>query len=224
MLEFWDGLSSFGGLLGGILAAVLFFRIRGVPLSRYGDAFAVGIPTGWAIARIGCFLVHDHPGRLTGFPLAVAFPGGARHDLGLYEAVVLFAIAGLLWRLWARRRLEGGCSACSPSSTARRLPPRLPPRHRRRLRRRPVRRAHASPVRVDPARRLGGVAPPSSSRYLIGMAILVVEDDPGIRQGIADFLGFEGYAVDVAVNGEEALSYLRAGARRSSCSTWSCRS
>jgi DNA-binding response OmpR family regulator len=41
------------------------------------------------------------------------------------------------------------------------------------------------------------------------MAILVVEDDPGIRQGIADFLGFEGYAVDIAVNGEEALSYLR---------------
>ena len=41
------------------------------------------------------------------------------------------------------------------------------------------------------------------------MAILVVEDDAGIRQGIADFLGFEGYAVDVAVNGEEALGYLR---------------
>jgi DNA-binding response OmpR family regulator len=40
--------------------------------------------------------------------------------------------------------------------------------------------------------------------------ILVVEDDPGIRQGIADFLGFEGYAVDVAVNGEEALAYLKA--------------
>jgi DNA-binding response OmpR family regulator len=40
--------------------------------------------------------------------------------------------------------------------------------------------------------------------------ILVVEDDPGIRQGIADFLEFEGYAVDVAVNGEEALAYLRA--------------
>jgi DNA-binding response OmpR family regulator len=38
---------------------------------------------------------------------------------------------------------------------------------------------------------------------------LIVEDDAGIRQGIADFLGFEGYAVDVAVNGEEALSYLR---------------
>ena len=107
VLEFWDGLSSFGGLAGGLAAAMVFFRVRGVPLGRYGDAFAVGMPTGWAIARIGCFLVHDHPGRLTHFPLAVAFPGGARHDLGLYEAVVLFAIAALLWRLWVLRRLEG---------------------------------------------------------------------------------------------------------------------
>jgi len=49
----------------------------------------------------------------------------------------------------------------------------------------------------------------TSDRYLSGVPILVVEDDPGIRQGIADFLGFEGYAVDVAVNGEEALSYLK---------------
>ncbi len=107
VLAFWDGLSSFGGLLGGVAAAALFFRIRHVPLGRYADAFAVGVPTGWGVARIGCFLVHDHPGRLTGFPLAVRFPGGARHDLGLYEAIVLFAIAALLWRLWSRRRLEG---------------------------------------------------------------------------------------------------------------------
>jgi len=107
LVAFWDGLSSFGGLLGGVLAALLFFRIRHVSLRRYGDAFAVGVPTGWGVARIGCFLVHDHPGRLTGFPLAVRFPDGARHDLGLYEAVVLFAISALLWRLWASRRLEG---------------------------------------------------------------------------------------------------------------------
>jgi len=107
VLEFWDGLSSFGGLAGGILAAFAFFRLRRVPLAAYGDAFAVGVPTGWAIARVGCFLVHDHPGTLTDFPLAVRFPGGARHDLGLYEAIVLAAIAGLLWALWARRRLPG---------------------------------------------------------------------------------------------------------------------
>ncbi len=107
VLAVWDGLSSFGGLAGGIAAAAVFFRLRGVPLERYGDAFAVGVPTGWALARVGCFLVHDHPGRRTGFPLAVRFPGGARHDLGLYEAVVLAAIAALLWWLWSRGRLAG---------------------------------------------------------------------------------------------------------------------
>jgi len=44
---------------------------------------------------------------------------------------------------------------------------------------------------------------------MAGHRILLVEDDPGIRQGIADFLAFEGYEVDVATNGEEALAYLR---------------
>jgi DNA-binding response OmpR family regulator len=39
--------------------------------------------------------------------------------------------------------------------------------------------------------------------------ILLVEDDPGIRQGVAEFLNFEGYGVDVASNGQEALAYLR---------------
>jgi phosphatidylglycerol---prolipoprotein diacylglyceryl transferase len=107
VLQFWDGLSSMGGLAGGVLAAWIFFRRRGVPLPDYGDSFAVGVPTGWAVARIGCFLVHDHPGRLTGFPLAVRFPGGPRHDLGLYEALVLFAISGLAWWLWSGRRMPG---------------------------------------------------------------------------------------------------------------------
>ena len=41
--------------------------------------------------------------------------------------------------------------------------------------------------------------------------ILLVEDDAGIRQGIADFLALEGYAVDAVRNGEEALAYLRSG-------------
>jgi phosphatidylglycerol:prolipoprotein diacylglycerol transferase len=107
VLEFWDGLSSMGGLTGGVIAALVFFHVRGIRLADYGDAFAVGVPTGWAVARVGCFLVHDHPGRLTSFPLAVQFPGGARHDLGLYEALVLAAIATLLWSLWRRRRLAG---------------------------------------------------------------------------------------------------------------------
>jgi phosphatidylglycerol:prolipoprotein diacylglycerol transferase len=49
------------------------------------------------VARLGCFSVHDHPGVLTSFPLAVQFPGGARHDLGLYDAIALAVISVVLY-------------------------------------------------------------------------------------------------------------------------------
>jgi CheY-like chemotaxis protein len=41
--------------------------------------------------------------------------------------------------------------------------------------------------------------------------ILVVDDDDAVRRPIARFLGFEGFAVVEAHNGQEALTYLRAG-------------
>jgi phosphatidylglycerol:prolipoprotein diacylglycerol transferase len=107
LLRVWDGLSSTGGVLGGILAAAIFFRARRIPFSRYSDVFALAVAPGWAVARLGCFSVHDHPGRLTSFALAVAFPDGARHDLGFYDALVLFALTGLLYALEHRRALQG---------------------------------------------------------------------------------------------------------------------
>ena len=104
LLKFWDGLSSTGGVLGGTAAVVLYFRRSGVPFSRYSDLFALAIAPGWAVARLGCFSVHDHPGRLTTFPLAVAFPEGARHDLGLYDALLLGVISAIVYAC-ARRGL-----------------------------------------------------------------------------------------------------------------------
>ncbi len=107
ILKLWDGMSSTGGLLGGLLVAVLFFRKRRVPLTAYLDSFAVGLPFGWALARVGCFAVHDHPGVRTDFFLAVAFPQGARHDLGLYDALALAAIGALTLFLHRRALLKG---------------------------------------------------------------------------------------------------------------------
>jgi phosphatidylglycerol:prolipoprotein diacylglycerol transferase len=103
----WEGLSSFGGLLGAVLAAVVYFRRKGIRIADYSDAFALAIAPGWGIARLGCFAIHDHPGVRTDFFLAVQFPGGARHDLGLYDALALFAIAAVVWALRARGLLAG---------------------------------------------------------------------------------------------------------------------
>jgi prolipoprotein diacylglyceryltransferase len=47
---------------------------------------------GGAVVRVGCFVGHHHAGRLTTLPLAVDYPGGARFDLGLLEALLLLAI------------------------------------------------------------------------------------------------------------------------------------
>jgi phosphatidylglycerol:prolipoprotein diacylglycerol transferase len=97
LLKVWDGLSSTGGVLGGTAAVLFYFRRRGVPFSRYSDVFALALAPGWVVARLGCFSVHDHLGRLTSFPLAVAFPEGPRHDLGLDDALLLGVISAILY-------------------------------------------------------------------------------------------------------------------------------
>ena len=107
ILKVWEGLSSMGGLAGAILAAAFWFRRRGLAFAPYGDAWALGLAPGWGIARLGCFSVHDHPGVRSDFWLAVDFPGGPRHDLGLYEAILLFALAGLLFALRRQGLLKG---------------------------------------------------------------------------------------------------------------------
>jgi phosphatidylglycerol:prolipoprotein diacylglycerol transferase len=107
LLRVWEGLSSMGGLLGAVVAAVIWFRVKRIRFADYADAFALGMAPGWGIARVGCFTVHDHPGVRTDFLLAVRFPDGPRHDLGLYEAILLLALGAVLWALHRRGALRG---------------------------------------------------------------------------------------------------------------------
>lgn len=83
----WDGgISIIGSLLGALTAVLVFLRKKNLPVLAYLDTATFGFPLGYAIGRVGCFLIHDHPGTLTHFVLGVKFPDGVRHDLGLYEA------------------------------------------------------------------------------------------------------------------------------------------
>ena len=97
----YPGLSSFGGFIGGTIAALRFSRKRRVSLLVLFDICFFAFPFAWIFARAGCFIVHDHPGLESTFLLAVDNYNGqgvARHDLGLYEMIwALIMTPVVLW-------------------------------------------------------------------------------------------------------------------------------
>ena len=100
----WTSLSSYGGFFGAVLGGFYWkWRRGGLPMFPVLDQIAFGLPLGWFFGRMGCFVVHDHPGRITDFFLAVDnFPydgvTGPRHDLGLYEVFWSMIVVPLfLW-------------------------------------------------------------------------------------------------------------------------------
>ncbi len=97
VLRVWHGgLSSFGGFVGAIIALAVFIKKHRLEAFVVMDALAEGFPLGWAVGRIGCFLIHDHPGTLSHSFLAVQYPGGARFDLGLIESLTGLVVEVLL--------------------------------------------------------------------------------------------------------------------------------
>ena len=106
------GVSSMGGFALASSFAVLYFKSH-VRRWAYGDALVEGTAAGLLIARIGCFAVHDHPGKPTHFWLGVhgICPGGpasmACHDLGLYEAGLALIVLGTFSLLRRVPRRDG---------------------------------------------------------------------------------------------------------------------
>jgi len=98
----FSGISSFGGFAGALGGLFYWCRRNKQAVMRYADSLAYGLAAGWAFGRAGCFTAHDHPGRLTDFVLAVKYPGGTRHDLGLYECMWATAVA-ILFAIMKRR-------------------------------------------------------------------------------------------------------------------------
>jgi phosphatidylglycerol:prolipoprotein diacylglycerol transferase len=113
----YPGLSSFGGFLGGTLTALWYRSKKGVSLMVLGDIFCFAFPFAWLFGRSGCFVVHDHPGMVTDFFLAVNDyhgKGVARHDLGLYEVIWSAAMIPLLLFLDRKPRPWGFFMAFVP--------------------------------------------------------------------------------------------------------------
>lgn len=103
------GFSVIGGFIGAIVAYLLYARRHHFSAIHYADSFLYGLPGGLAIGRIGCFLIHDHPGTATDFFLGVRNENGigAFHDHGLYLAINGFLMAIVFAILAKKKRSEG---------------------------------------------------------------------------------------------------------------------
>lgn len=114
-LFLWRGGMSFhGGMLGVILAIVLFARRRGISVLALGDLVAAVTPIGLFFGRVANFINGELFGRVSDVPWAMVFPHGGplpRHPSQLYQAtlegLVLFAVLAVLAHKAELRRRPG---------------------------------------------------------------------------------------------------------------------
>jgi phosphatidylglycerol:prolipoprotein diacylglycerol transferase len=130
-----SGLVWYGAFLLGTISVLAVARLRHLPLWSVADAGAPAVAIGYAIGRIGCFLVGDDYGMPTTLPWGVEVPFGlpgpttagflrrefgaeipssvpdaelvAVHPTQLYETLAGLAICAIaIW--WIRRAGRGG--------------------------------------------------------------------------------------------------------------------
>jgi phosphatidylglycerol---prolipoprotein diacylglyceryl transferase len=128
-----SGLVWYGGFILAALAVLYRLHRLKLPIPTFADACAPTLAAGYAIGRIGCFLVGDDYGSPTNLPWGIAFPNGAPpstagnlrafgehiaasvpdgqvlavHPTQLYETAMSLAILFILWKLRPRIATPG---------------------------------------------------------------------------------------------------------------------
>ncbi len=103
------GMSYHGGMLGVILAMVLFARKRGIHVWSLLDTVASAVPFGLGLGRITNFINSELWGRTTDVPWAFVFPNGGplpRHPSQLYEAILEGLILFFVLRFLTHSRFK----------------------------------------------------------------------------------------------------------------------
>jgi phosphatidylglycerol:prolipoprotein diacylglycerol transferase len=128
------GLVWYGGFLGGCIAVMLTGWWRRVPIRFTMELVAPALAVGYALGRVGCFLVEDDYGIPTSLPWGFKFPQGtppttaqslardfgvsvppgtsptdvlAVHPTELYEVALMLLAFFLIWRLRRHERAVG---------------------------------------------------------------------------------------------------------------------
>jgi phosphatidylglycerol:prolipoprotein diacylglycerol transferase len=127
------GLVWYGGFLGGVTAVIINGWRRRVPITVTMELTAPALAVGYALGRVGCFLVQDDYGVPSDVPWAMKFPEGlpptnagslralgidvpesvppwevlAVHPTQLYETAAMLFAFWVIWRLRKHRHAPG---------------------------------------------------------------------------------------------------------------------
>ena len=131
-LRIWDGISSYGGFIGGALGFAIYVWWKRLPLRLFADVGIVGLLPAFSIGRLGCTVVSDHigaavdldrwyaflamdyPRKLNLAHLAEVYPGSSEliraWNLGFVEFLYLVPInVVVLWLAFRpRKRMPAG--------------------------------------------------------------------------------------------------------------------
>jgi phosphatidylglycerol:prolipoprotein diacylglycerol transferase len=132
VIRFWDGISSYGGFIGGAVGFAIYVFWKRLPVRLYADIAVIGLLPAFSIGRIGCSVVSDHigaavdpakwyafiamdyPRSLNMAHLAEHYPGTSEFirawNLGLIEFLYLIPVNALIlyFAFRTKKRLHAG--------------------------------------------------------------------------------------------------------------------
>lgn len=120
LLQVWNGISSFGGFIGGTLGVLYYFlkKNKELPFLPYADAIIYGFAFAWIFGRLGCTTAFDHPGTATDFFMGMEYLGSTvkngvplkgqiLHNLGWYEAMWAMGMSLFFWTQRNKTHFKG---------------------------------------------------------------------------------------------------------------------
>jgi len=107
-----SGMSYHGGVIGIVIAALIFCHKRRINFWNLADLFSPAFPLGYTFGRLGNFINGELFGRATTVPWGMYFPLDPSHELrhasqlyeAFFEGIVLFVF---LWILRKKRPFAG---------------------------------------------------------------------------------------------------------------------
>lgn len=116
LLDFGNGFVVYGGLIGGVLTAYVYCRIKKVDFFQMFDLAAPLVALAQCVGRIGCFLAGCCYGQPTGCAFGVAFHDSLYAPSGVKLFPVQLLSSGLnlanclfLYLVWKKGKLKKGC-------------------------------------------------------------------------------------------------------------------